>query len=349
MIVFIFRHFNHHNLESTNATLNFRLQRIVAIVAVVLFAIKVLAWWHTHSVSILTDALESTVNVVAGFISLYSLYVASKPRDPEHPYGHGKAEFLSAAVEGSMIAIAGGLIIYESIQNLMSTHKLEKLDSGIYLISTTAVINYITGLVCVRTGRKNNSLALIASGKHLQTDTYSTVGIVVGLIIIYFTGWTKLDSIIALGMAVFIMYTGYTIIRSSVEGIMDKADMELLQKLVDYLNVHRRINWIDLHNVRIIKFGSVLHLDAHLTVPWYLNVHEAHAEVDELSRLIKNEFGESLEMFIHTDGCLEFSCHICGKEDCKVRQHSQKRRVAWTVENIISNEKHGSQPPAPAQ
>jgi cation diffusion facilitator family transporter len=329
-------------LEPTTATVNFKLQRIVTIVAVLLFGIKMLAWWYTHSVSILTDALESTVNVVAGFISLYSLYVASKPRDLDHPYGHGKAEFVSAAVEGSMIAIAGGVIIYESIQNLISPGKLEKLDSGILLISLTAVINYITGMVCIRTGKKNNSLALIASGKHLLTDTFSTIGIIAGLIIIYFTGWTKLDSIVALGMALFIMYTGYTIIRASVEGIMDKADMELLQKLVDYLNRHRRKNWIDLHNVRIIKFGPVLHLDAHLTVPWYLNVHEAHDEVDELSRLIKNEFGESLEMFIHTDGCLDFSCHICSKDDCAVRRHIQKEHIGWTVENIISNKKHGS-------
>lgn len=329
-------------MESTTARGNFNLQRIVTIVALLLFGIKMLAWWYTHSVSILTDALESTVNVVAGFISLYSLYVASKPRDLDHPYGHGKAEFVSAAVEGSMIAIAGGVIIYQSIQNLMVPATLEKLDSGILLVSATAVINYVVGLICIRTGKKNNSLALIASGKHLHTDTYSTVGIVIGLIIIYFTGWTRLDSLIALGLAFFIIYTGYTIIRSSVEGIMDKADMDLLQKLVVYLNRNRRNNWIDLHNVRIIKFGSVLHLDAHLTVPWYLNVHEAHVEVDELSRLIRSEFGESLEMFIHTDGCLDFSCHVCSKDDCAVRRHTQKERVLWTVDNLISNKKHGS-------
>ncbi len=325
-----------------NAQVNLRLQRIVTLVAVLLFGIKLLAWWLTRSVAILTDALESTVNVVAGFISLYSLYVAAKPRDEDHPYGHGKAEFVSAAVEGSMIAIAGGLIIYESIQSLISPNELKKLDSGIILVSVTAIINYLVGFFCVKTGKKNNSLALIASGKHLQSDTYSTIGIVAGLILIYFTGWTKLDAILAMGFALFIIYTGYTIIRQSIEGIMDKADIELLQKLVDYLNKNRRVNWIDLHNVRIIKFGSILHLDAHLTVPWYLNVHEAHSEVEELSRLIRNEFGESLEMFIHTDGCLDFSCSICSKNDCAMRRHSQKERVEWTVENIISDKKHGA-------
>lgn len=319
---------------------NFRLQLWVTIIGTILFMIKIVAWQLTQSVSILTDALESTVNVVAGFISLYSLYIAAKPRDEDHPYGHGKAEFVSAAVEGSLISIAGLLIIYKSIVTLNGKASLEKLDSGIVLVMITAAANYIVGITCVKAGEKRHSLALIASGKHLQSDTYSTLGIVAGLALIYFTGWDILDPIIAIGFALFIMYTGYTIIRSSIEGIMDKADMELLNQLVIFLNKHRRVNWIDLHNVRIIKFGSVLHLDAHLTVPWYLNVHEAHVEVDELSRLIRQEFGESIELFIHTDGCLDFSCNICSKMDCNVRKHPFRERMVWTVENIISNEKH---------
>jgi cation diffusion facilitator family transporter len=278
---------------------------------------------------------------VAGFISLYSLYVSAKPRDLDHPYGHGKAEFLSAAFEGSMITIAGAIIIYESIKSLRDPKTLKGLDMGILLVAITAVINYVTGWYCVKTGKKNNSLALVASGKHLQTDTYSTIGIIIGLILIYITGWKKLDGIVAIGFALFIMYTGYTIIRQSVEGIMDKADTELLSKLVDFLNRNRNTNWIDVHNVRIIKYGSVLHLDAHLTVPWYLNVHQAHAEIDQLSALIKKEFGEAVELFVHTDGCLDFSCYICSVKDCHVRKHAQKERVEWTVENLISNRKHG--------
>lgn len=325
---------------SSPAKQNFRLQLLVTIAGTMLFIVKMIAWQLTQSVSILSDALESTVNVAAGFISLYSLYIAAKPRDEDHPYGHGKAEFVSAAVEGSLISIAGLLIIYKSILTLNGNGGPEKLDSGILLIMITAVTNYLLGLTCVRAGKKRHSLALIASGKHLQSDSYSTFGIVVGLVIIYFTGWSVLDPIIASVFALFIIYTGYTIIRSSIEGIMDKADTELLDQLVRFLNQKRRDNWIDLHNVRIIKFGTVLHLDAHLTVPWFLNVHEAHDEVDELSRLIRMEFGESLELFIHTDGCLDFSCTICSKTECAVRKHPQRERIEWTVENIISNSKH---------
>ncbi len=327
----------------SNAQANLRVQKLVASVSVILFIIKIVAWYMTKSVAILTDALESTVNVVAGFISLYSLYVASKPRDEDHPYGHGKAEFVSAAFEGSMIFIAGLIIIYEAINNLRHPHELQKLDYGIYLVSFTAIINFMVGWYCLRKGKANHSLALVASGKHLQSDTYSTIGIIAGLILMVFTRWTWLDSAVAILFALLIVYTGYRIIRSSLAGIMDEADKELLRKMVHVLNGKRRENWVDLHNVRIIKYGSILHMDCHLTVPWFLNVHEAHFEIDELSKIVRNEFGESVEFFVHSDGCLDFSCRICSKSVCPERKHDLAKRVEWSVENISSDRKHGSE------
>jgi cation diffusion facilitator family transporter len=319
---------------------NFRIQKWVVAVALLLFVIKVVAYFLTHSVAILTDALESTVNVIAGFVGLYSLYVVSKPRDTDHPYGHGKAEFLSAAVEGSFIIVAGLIIIYQAIQNLVTPKPLHQLDWGILLVAITALINYVVGYISLRNGRKNNSLALIASGKHLQSDTYSTLGIMVGLALIYFTKQQWLDGAVAILFALIIIYTGYKILRSSIAGIMDEADTELLKKLIVHLNKHRRENWVDLHNLRVIKYGGQLHIDCHLTVPWYLNVHEAHQEIDALSALIKNEFGESIEFFVHSDGCLDFSCRICTKTDCPVRKHPIKQKIDWTLENILSDKKH---------
>jgi cation diffusion facilitator family transporter len=325
---------------SEHAQLNYRIQRVVAIVAVVLFVFKLVAWWMTRSVAVLTDALESTVNVVAGFISLYSLYIASKPRDKEHPYGHGKAEFVSAAVEGSLVGIAGIVIIYEAINNFIHPHVIQKLDTGMAIIGFTAIINYVTGWYAIKTGKKNNSLALVASGKHLQSDTYSTVGIVIGMAVIFWTNWIWLDSAVAIGFAFFIIYTGYTIVRSSIAGIMDEADHVLLDKLVSRMNADRKENWVDLHNLRIIKFGPVLHVDCHLTVPWFLNVHEAHNEVEAFSSIAKHEFGESLELFVHADGCLDFSCKICSKAGCPERKNPFEKRVEWDVHNISSDEKH---------
>ncbi|MFT3679093.1 MAG: cation diffusion facilitator family transporter [Ferruginibacter sp.] len=319
---------------------NLRLQQFVTIIGVGLFIAKIIAWYMTHSVAILTDALESIVNVVAGLIGVYSLYISAKPKDVDHPYGHGKVEFISAAVEGTLITVAGLLIIYEAVNNFLHPASIQKLDYGIILVAVTAVINYILGVSCIRTGKKNNSLALISSGKHLQTDTYSTAGIIAGLLLIYFTKIWWLDGVVAIVFAFIIIFTGYKIVRTSVAGIMDEADEALIKRMVTMLNANRRDNWVDMHNLRIIKYGSTLHLDCHLTVPWFLNVHEAHKEIDVLSALVKEEFGESFELFVHTDGCLDFSCSICSKQDCTVRQHVFEKKIDWTMENISRNIKH---------
>ena len=235
-----------------------------------------MAYQLTHSLAILTDALESIVNVVAGLVGLYSLYVASKPRDLDHPYGHGKAEFVSAAVEGTLIVAAGVMIIFESIQNFFHPLTLQQLDIGCWIIASTALLNYAGGALCLRLGKKNKSLALEASGKHLQMDTYSTLAILGGLLIMLTTGLTWIDQAVALAMSVWIIYNGYSIIRRSLAGIMDEADSKLLERFIVLLNKNRRERWIDLHNLRVIQYGALLHIDCHLTVPWYLNVNEAH-------------------------------------------------------------------------
>ena len=319
---------------------NLRVQKLITVISIVLFVVKVIAWYLTHSVAILTDALESIVNVVAGLIGVYSLYISAKPRDHDHPYGHGKVEFISAAIEGTLITVAGVIIIYESITNLLHPHLIQQLDYGIILVAITALVNYFSGAFCIRTGKKNNSLALIASGKHLQSDTWSTLGIIAGLLLILFTHINWLDSVVAMLFSFIIIFTGYKIVRSSVAGIMDEADTDLLRKMVVMLNQHRRENWIDLHNLRIIKYGGTIHLDCHLTVPWFLNVQEAHREIDVLSSLVKKEYGESVELFVHSDGCLDFSCPLCNKKDCIVRKHPFEKKVEWTMQNISIDQKH---------
>ena len=320
---------------------NLQVQKWVAAISVLLLIAKFIAYYITHSVSILTDALESIVNVAAGFIGLYSLYVAAKPRDIDHPYGHGKAEFLSAAIEGTLITSAGTIIIYKAVKNIISPVELQKLDYGIYLVGATALINFIIGYITLQKGKNNNSLALIASGKHLQSDSYSTFGIIAGLLLLLFTGKKWIDPAVAIIFGSIIIYTGYKILRKSIAGIMDEADIELLKKIVNLLNKNKRENWVDLHNLRVIKYGSILHIDCHLTVPWYLNVREAHDELDALSALVRREFGEAVELFVHVDSCQPHSCKICNKQNCNVRKHNFERRIEWTLENVLQDKKHG--------
>ena len=319
---------------------NIQFQKRIAIAGVVLLCIKMWAWYLTHSLSILTDAMESIVNVITGFVGLYRLYLSALPRDKNHPYGHGKVEFVSAAIEGTLISITGFIIIYEAIQGFSSARAIHEIDHGIVLVSITALINYFLGYYAVQRGKRTSSASLVATGKHLQTDTYTTLGIVLGLVLIYFTDLLWLDGVMAILFAGIIIFTGLRIVRSSLAGIMDESDTEQLNKVVELLQEKRKENWIDMHNLRLIKFGRTLHLDCHLTVPWYLNVNEAHQEVDSVEVLVRDNFGESVEMFIHTDGCLDFSCKVCTKSDCKVRKFDFVKRIDWTLENAYTNNKH---------
>ena len=319
---------------------NFEIQKKLTLVIISLFIIKLVAWYYTNSVAILTDTLEYTINVISGFIGLYSLYLSSLPKDRNHPYGHGKVEFLSATVEGTLMVVSGFVIIYEAINNLKHPHELKRLDHGIYLVALTGIVNYIVGYFSIKNGKKNNSLALIATGKHMQSDTYATLGIVIGLIIIFFTHLVWIDSLVAFIFAFIIIISGYKILRTSIAGIMDEADDALLEKMVGYCNENRRENWVDLHNLRFIKYGGTLHLDCHLTIPWYFNINEGHKEVDELEKIVKTNFGDSVELMVHTDGCLDFSCKICNKKDCPVRKHNFQQKIEWTIENISIDSKH---------
>ncbi|MDE3213115.1 MAG: cation transporter [Bacteroidota bacterium] len=319
---------------------NIRLQKVITGVAILLVIIKLVAWMITGSLAILTDALEGFVNILSGLIGLFSLTFSQRPKDRGHPYGHGKIEFISAAFEGFLVMVAGMVIIYEAIQSFVNPHEIAKVDMGIYLVSLTGLINYFVGRICVKTGKKNGSLPLISGGKHLISDSYTTVGIILGLVLIYFTGAFYWDGVVSIIFAGIIILTGYRVLRSSVAGIMDEADVQLLDSVVSLLEENRRENWIDLHNLRIIKYGSKLHCDCHVTLPWYLNLNEAHDEIDDLSELIRGNFRESVELFVHADGCQEFSCRICTKQDCKVRKHEFERKIHWTVQNVSQNAKH---------
>lgn len=319
---------------------NLKIQFFVTSLSIALFVLKFVAYFLTHSLSVLSDALESIVNVLAGLIGLYSLYVASKPKDKDHPYGHGKAEFVSAAFEGSLIITAGFIILYESINTFFEPASLHNLNDGIWLLLATAVLNMAAGLYAKAQGKKNKSLALRSSGQHLLIDSYTTFAVAIGIGLVLYTGYKMIDALIAIVMGLWIIYNGYKIIRASLAGIMDEADMALLDEVILELNQTRNSNWIDMHNLRVIKYGALMHIDCHLTVPWYFNVNEAHAAVDEFTKLIKNKFGESVEFFVHTDGCMNFSCPICTMEHCEKRIGVFQKKLNWNRENVLSDLKH---------
>lgn len=323
-----------------SAKQNLRVQYYVTVLSIIVFLLKTWTYLITHSLSVLSDTLESVVNIVATLVGSYSLYIASKPKDKDHPYGHGKAEFISAAFQGSLIIGVGCLIIYKSIDSFIHPVSLHNLGKGLWLLVTIAIINITTAFFVIRLGKKNNSLAIVSTGKLFQIDFFTTLSVAIGVLLLMLTGYDKIDAIIATFLGFYIIYDGYKILRQSLAGIMDEADMALLEEVIFEINQSRNENWIDLHNLRVIKYGSLMHIDAHLTVPWYYNVNQAHAAVDDLTSLIKNKFGNTIEFYIHTDGCMPFSCAICTLSACEKRTSPKEKKLEWTMENVLSDIKH---------
>ena len=319
---------------------NLKVQYFVTALTVVVFILKVATYVLTHSLSVLSDTLESVVNIVATLVGSYSLYVASKPKDKDHPYGHGKAEFVSAAFQGSLIIGVGCLIIYKAIDSFIHPVTLHNLGSSIWLLALIALINLVTAIFLNRLGKKNKSLAILSTGKLFQIDFFTTATVAIGILLLLVTGYEKIDALLALILGIYVIYDGYKILRQSLAGIMDEADMVLLEEVITEINLSRNAKWIDLHNLRVIKYGALMHVDCHLTVPWYYNVNEAHEAVDDFTQLIKNKFGMSVEFYIHTDGCMPFSCPICTIENCEKRTAPFEKRLDWNLENVLLDSKH---------
>lgn len=319
---------------------NYAFQRNVAIIGIILFAGKLIAWRLTNSDAVFSDAIESIVNIIAAFMGLYSLYLAAKPKDEDHPYGHGKVEFITSGVEGALIIFAGIVIIIEAVSSLLNKNIPGKLDWGMAIIAATAVVNYLMGYISYQKGVKENSLVLQSSGKHLQSDTITTAGVVVSLVIVHFTKLFWLDAAVALVFASYIIFTGYKIVRKSLSGIMDEADIGMLERLSDFLNKNRKPEWIDIHNMKIQQFGSRLHIDAHLTLPWYFELRDAHNEMEEVVKLIAHNTDRKIEFNFHMDDCKPISCKICQIYDCPVREFEFVKKVDWNAENIAQPDKH---------
>ncbi|MFM1875661.1 MAG: hypothetical protein RL266_1398 [Bacteroidota bacterium] len=317
-----------------------RFQWFAVSVGFVILLIKFYAFHVTGSNAILSDALESIINVVAGSFALYSLILAAKPKDRDHPYGHGKIEFISSGIEGTLILLAGISIVLKSAHDLFAQHVLESIDLGLYLSAGAGLINYALGWATELYGKKNHSPTMVASGKHLKSDGYTSLGLILGLGIVLFTGLTWVDSVVALGFGGYIGFVGAKEIRKSVAGIMDEADFDLLGDLITDIDSKRNENWIDLHNFRAQKFGKGIHIDCHLTLPYYFTVEEAHAQIDQIEQIVSHNYPESVEMFIHADPCIPTSCRICSKADCHVRGSAFEQKITWELDSVLENRKH---------
>jgi cation diffusion facilitator family transporter len=288
----------------------------------------------------LTDAAESIVNVLASSFAFYSIYLASRPRDVNHPYGHGKIEFFSAFIEGILICIAGLGILIKSVYNIFNHYQIHDLLTGAYIIAATGLVNGILGYYMISKGKSLRSITIEADGRHLITDMVTSIGLVAGLLLIHFTKIYLLDSILSIAVALYILFTAYKLIRGSVSGLMDEADFEVVKEVLRILNTERRDEWIDFHNFRAQKYGPDLHIDCHMTLPNYFDLNKVHAEVSLVDKIINKEAKVKTEFFIHADPCVPLCCHYCHMSNCPIRSEPKTTEITWTMENITRNKKH---------
>ncbi|XHC44550.1 cation diffusion facilitator family transporter [Cyclobacterium xiamenense] len=311
------------------------------IVSLLLLAIKFYSYFLTGSNAILTDALESIVNVVASVFALYSIYLSSLPKDSNHPYGHGKIEFFSAGIEGTLIILAGVFIVYQSVRAMIFPQVLAELPLGMALVGFSGLVNGVLGYVLQKKGKSLHSITLEADGRHLSTDAISSFVLIAGIGVIYFTGWVLLDSLLSLAFAGYIVFNGYVLVRQSVAGLMDESNPKIVNLAVRILNRHRKANWIDIHNMRVQQYGGDSHIDLHLTLPYYFDLVRVHDEVEEVEEVLEKNMPGYIEVFVHADPCLpESCCHYCQVSDCAVRKYPKRKRIRWTAENMSKNQKH---------
>ncbi|WP_426586283.1 cation diffusion facilitator family transporter [Mucilaginibacter sp. R-33] len=317
-----------------------RIILISLITGIVLMLAKFGAYFLTASNFVLTDAAESIVNVIASSFAFYSIYLSALPRDENHPYGHGKVEFFSVFIEGSLIGIAGCIIIVKSVYSFFFPNIIHDLFTGAIIIAATGAINGVLGYYMIRKGKELRSMTLDADGRHLLADTVTSVGLVVGLLLIEFTRILWLDSALSILVGLYIVYSSYKLVRKSVGGLMDEADFQVVTGIVNVLSEKRREAWIDVHNLRAQKYGHELHIDCHMTLPNYFDLNTVHTEISLVDKMINNDMGIKTELFIHADPCVPNCCHYCSMPNCPIRSEAKTETIAWTMEKVVRNKKH---------
>lgn len=301
-------------------------------VGLVLLAVKFHAYRLTGSSAILSDAMESIVNVTAALVALGALVVASWPADRNHPYGHGKVEYMTAAFEGGLIAFAALLIVTQAVRSLVAGLEIERLDHGIALTLGAGLANYALGAFLIHTGRRQSSIALVADGKHVQSDFWTSAGVTVGLGLVLVTGWHWIDPLVAILVGIHLAGTGWRLVREAGGGLLDEEDPSLLREILGAITAARLPGVIHVHFLRAIRSGNFRHVDAHLVVPEYWSVERGHRLAAELERRVTAALIGEAEILFHIDPCRRQFCRQCEVEDCPVRVEPFFERAVLTLD-----------------
>ncbi len=325
--------------EGTNAEAEKkqRLSMMVLSVSVsaLVMVLKFYSFWLTGSSAILSDALESIINVVASGFALWSVLLASKPPDVVHPYGHGKIEFFSVGLEGTLIVLAAGGIFWQALPKIVAPRALPELDFGLIILLATALVNLWLGKTLIRTGERTRSMAVSADGKHILTDVYTTAGVLIGLFLVRQTGWYFLDGAVACVVAANILFMGAKLIFESSSRLMHAYDPELLDQISEIIAQNRKPQWIDVHRLRAWRSGRQIYIDFHLILPREISLEDAHREVTEIEQLLKTQLPGVGDAMIHAEPCIGPECRICLREPCRIRSQAFFEQPSWCRKEVI--------------
>jgi len=266
-----------------------RFAQLSILAALATIALKGLAWWLTGSVGLLSDALESFVNLAAAIMAFSMLRLAATPPDKDYPYGFSKAEYLAAGIEGALIVLAAAGILYTAVPRLLEPMPLHTAGLGLVLSAAASVINLVVARVLIGAGREHHSITLEADGKHLMTDVWTSAGVIAGVALVWLTGWLRLDPLIALAVAVHIVWTGVGLVRRSVAGLLDAAispaEQEELSKL---FTEYSRRHGVSFHAVRTRQAGARRFVSFHFLVPDTWTVAQAHQLSEEIEARMRS-------------------------------------------------------------
>lgn len=308
--------------------------------SVLVLALKAFAYYQTHSAAILSDALESVVNVAGAMVALWVIHYVSQPADREHPYGHGKMEYFSSAFEGGMVFFASIMILIEVSKYFYQDYQTRELEQGIVIIVLASVVNVCLGLYLRYVGNSENSEALKASSAHVISDCWTTAGVVFGLFLVKWTGIKWLDLAVAIIVALHLGYEGFRIVRRSINALIDGMDTEALQNLSEAINANRLDGVIDIHHVRSIRSGKFHHIDAHVVVPEFWDVKKVHELTHDFEAKVVKAYKYDGEFAFHVDPCGQRFCSSCRVVDCKVRKKEFQFNPHFSVEHLIDGPKY---------
>ena len=286
---------------STAATSLERYAWLSVVAAVATIALKTLAWWITGSVGLLSDALESVVNLAAALLALSMLRLAAAPPDEAHPHGFSKAEYFSAGIEGSLIVLAAAGILLTATPRLVDPEPLEAPLLGLGISFVASLINLATAITLMRVGKANDSITLEADGRHLLTDVWTSAGVIVGVALVFMTGWLRLDPIVALAVAVHIIWTGIGLVRRSVAGLLDAAiSRDDQDEVTRIFKEYSRRYGVTFHAFRTRQAGARRFISFHLLVPDEWTVQRAHQLSEEIEERIRSLVPNS-GVFVHIE------------------------------------------------